>query len=55
VREVLDDAARDRLVANTAGHLSDGVSEEVLSRAIEYWKNIDADVGARIEEAVRER
>ena len=31
VREVLDDAARDRLVDNVVGHLSDGVSEPVLS------------------------
>ena len=52
VREVLDDEARERLVSNVAGHLSDGVSDEVLARAFEYWKNIDADLGARIEQAV---
>jgi len=53
VREVFDDAARDRLVSNVAGHLSDGVSEPVLQRAFQYWKNIDPGVGARIEQAVR--
>jgi catalase len=52
VREVLDDEARDRLVSNVAGHLSDAVSDAVLARAFEYWKNIDADLGARIERAV---
>jgi catalase len=52
VREVLDDAARDRLVANVAGHLSDGVSDAVLARAFEYWKHIDAEIGTRIEHAV---
>jgi len=52
VREVLDDDARERLVGNVAGHLSDGVSDAVLARAFEYWKNIDADLGARIEQAV---
>ena len=52
VREVLDDDARERLVSNIAGHLSDGVSEKVLARAFEYWKNIDQDLGGRIEHAV---
>ena len=41
VREVLDDEARERLVGNVAGHLADGVSDAVLARAFEYWKNID--------------
>ena len=53
VREVMDDAARERLVSNVSGHLLDGVSEPVLARAFEYWRNIDADIGARIEKAVR--
>ena len=53
VREVLDDAARDRLVANVAGHLLDGVSEAVLARAFQYWKNIDTEIGERIEQSVR--
>jgi catalase len=52
VREVLDDDARERLVSNVAGHLSDGVSDAVLARAFEYWKNVDADLGERIEQAV---
>jgi catalase len=29
------------------------VGEEVLQRAFAYWKNVDADTGARIEQAVR--
>ncbi len=48
VREVMDDAARDRLVSNVAGHLAAGVSEPVLSRALEYWRNIDSEIGERI-------
>jgi catalase len=43
VRQVLDDAARDRLVDNIVGHLLKGVSELVLSRALEYWCNVDKD------------
>ena len=52
VREVLDDDARERLVSNIAGHLSDGVSDKVLARAFEYWKNVDQELGDRIEQAV---
>ncbi|GGC75657.1 catalase [Hoyosella rhizosphaerae] len=53
VREVLDDAARDRLVNNVIGHVSDGVTSEVLDRVFAYWKNIDEEVGKRIEEGIR--
>lgn len=53
VREVLDDAARDRLVSNVVGALLGGVSEPVLTRAFEYWRNIDPTVGGRIEDGVR--
>jgi catalase len=53
VRKVLDDAARDRLVSNVVGHLLNGVSETVLLRAFEYWHNIDAELGDRIEKGVR--
>jgi catalase len=52
VRDVMDDAARDRLVSNVVGHLSDGVSAPVLERAVEYWRNIDAETGERIAEAL---
>lgn len=53
VREVYDDAARDRLVSNVVGHLLGGVSEPVLERAFQYWKNIDQAIGERIEKGVR--
>ncbi len=53
VREVLDDEARERLVSNVAGHLADGVSEPVLARALEYWQNVDRELGERIEQQVR--
>jgi catalase len=52
VRDVLDDDARGRLVSNIAGHLADGVSDDVLARAFEYWRNVDQDLGDRIEQAV---
>ncbi|KUH82693.1 MULTISPECIES: catalase [unclassified Mycobacterium] len=53
VRDVLDDAARERLASNIIGALSDGVREPVLSRAFEYWRNVDADLGKKVEEGVR--
>ncbi|MFI0213191.1 catalase [Streptomyces lydicus] len=48
VREVLDDAARERLVNNVSEHLLNGVSRPVLDRALQYWRNIDKNVGDRI-------
>ncbi|MGW0182342.1 catalase [Nocardia sp. NPDC003345] len=55
VREVLDDAARERLVNNIVGHLLDGVSEPVLHRAFEYWRNVDKDLGDRVERGVKSK
>jgi catalase len=48
VREVMDDAARDRLVTNVVGHLNQVVTTEVQQRAVEYWRSIDGDIGARV-------
>jgi catalase len=53
VRRVLDDASRDRLVSNIVGHLLDGVTEPVLVRAFQYWRNVDQDLGDRVEKGVR--
>jgi len=53
VREVFDDAQRERLVETVAGSLLGGVRSPVLERAFEYWKSIDPEVGRRIEEKVR--
>ena len=51
-RTVMDDAAKERLVGNIAGHLGDGVVEPVLGRALDYWRNVDADLGARVAKAL---
>ncbi|OOK72838.1 catalase family protein [Mycobacterium kansasii] len=55
VRDVLDDAARERLAHNIIGHASKGVQEPVLSRVFEYWRNVDSDLGKKVEEGVRAR
>ena len=53
VRKVFDDAQRAALVDQVAGSLLGGVREPVLGRAFQYWRNVDADIGARIEQKVR--
>ncbi|HEX3812233.1 MAG TPA: catalase [Mycobacteriales bacterium] len=53
VRDVLDDGQRGRLVDNIVGHLLNGVSEPVLQRAFQYWRNVDKSLGDRVEAGVR--
>ena len=45
--EVMDDAARDRLIDTVSNILSGLRREEVLQRAFEYWRNIDTGGGQR--------
>jgi len=53
VRDVMDDGARDRLVHNIVGHLLNGVSEPVLRRAFDYLRQVDDNLGCRVESGVR--
>jgi catalase len=53
VREVFNDGQRAKLVDQVAGSLLGGVREPVLSRAFQYWTNVDGEVGSRIQEKVR--
>jgi catalase len=53
VRDVMNDDERERLADNVVGHLLNGVTEPVLARAFEYWRNVDKDLGDRIEKGVR--
>ncbi len=55
VREVMDDDARRRLVDNITGRLKAGVSAPVLDRALEYWRNVDANLGDRVAESVKRK
>jgi catalase len=54
VRDVLDDAGRDRLVGNVVRHLQNGVSGPVVQRAVAYWRSIDLRTGDRIAAGVRQ-
>lgn len=53
VRDVWDDAQRERFVETVSGHLLGGVQGDVLERAFDYWKRVDADCGKQIEELTR--
>jgi catalase len=53
VREVMDPAERNRLASNIIGHASNNVTEEVLARVFQYWTNVDAELGAKVEAGVR--
>jgi catalase len=54
VRNVLDDAARDRLVGNIVAQLLNGVTEPVLQRSFGYLRNVDQTLGDRVEKRVRD-
>ena len=51
INEVMDDAQRERLVANVAGALRGVKRQEVLARAFEYWRNIDTIIGDKVRTA----
>ena len=53
VRNVMDDAQRNRLVSNVVGHLKNGVSETLLQRVFEYWRKIDKEIGDRIAKGLK--
>jgi catalase len=53
VREVMDDAARQRLVSNIVGTLLADVTEPVLQRAFGYLRNVDKSLGDTVETGVR--
>ncbi len=54
VRDVLDDAARDRLVGNIVAHLLNGVTEPVLQRTFSYLRNVNQSIGDRVQKGVRD-
>jgi catalase len=47
-RRVLTPIERDHLVSNISEHLGRGVSHDVLDRTLQYWANVDGELGARV-------
>jgi catalase len=52
-REIMDDGQRQELVANVVGHASAEVTGEVQARVVEYWTQVDAELGSRVDAGLR--
>ncbi|MDO4898215.1 MAG: catalase, partial [Rothia sp. (in: high G+C Gram-positive bacteria)] len=50
--DVMDDAEKQRLVSNIAGHVGAVVSDEIRERAFKYWDSVHEELGARVRAAV---
>ena len=48
VETVLSSEQRDRLAANIAGHVRNGVSAELLPKVIAYWTSVSPTLGTQI-------
>ncbi len=51
-REVFDDAARARFLETISGSIGGVKSADIRERAIQYWTNVDADLGAKLRSAL---
>jgi catalase len=51
-REVFDDAARARFLDTITGHVGAVRSPQIRARAIQYWTNVDAQLGAALAAAL---
>ncbi|HSV66596.1 MAG TPA: catalase [Mycobacteriales bacterium] len=51
-REVLSETDREHLAGNIVGHIKGGVTDAMLPRVLEYWANVDPDLGARVAKGV---
>jgi catalase len=47
-QRVLSETDREHLVTNIVAHVKKGVTDEVKTRVIEYWRKVDGDLGARV-------
>jgi catalase len=47
-RKVLDDAAKARLANNIVDHLKAGVEPRIVRAAVEYWNQVDNNLGAQV-------
>ena len=51
-RDVMTNTDRQHLVNNIVAHVSAGVQPEVLTRVIDYWRNVHPDLGAHVAKQV---
>jgi catalase len=52
VREVMSDTDREHIANNIIGHATNGVSIDVQRRVIEYWTNVDPNLGNTVAEGL---
>jgi catalase len=48
VRQTLSSTDVDHLAENIIGHATNAVTPEIQKRVIEYWTNVDSDLGAKV-------
>ena len=54
-RDVMTPTDREHLVTNIVAHASEGVTPEVQGRVVEYWTQVDAELGARVASGLAEQ
>jgi catalase len=47
-RNVLSETNREHLVRNIVGHVHNGVTAPMRLRVIDYWRQVDTDLGTRV-------
>jgi catalase len=47
-RNVLSETDREHLVRNIVGHVHNGVTASMRLRVIDYWRQVDTDLGTRV-------
>jgi catalase len=52
VRDVMDDTDREHLANNIIAHASNRVSTQIQDRVIQYWTNVDPDLGKTVATAL---
>ncbi len=40
--------SKERTVGNIVGHMKKGITSQMAERVIQYWRNVDGDLGARV-------
>ncbi len=51
-RDVMSDQDRTNLAANIVGHVRNGVVPEMFDRIVEYWSNVDPNLGADVSKGI---
>jgi len=52
-RNVLSAADREHLVGNIVRHVNNGVTAPMIPRVLDYWSQVDADLGTRVAETLK--